>query len=416
MPGFNKKIGVWIIILITAGYCAIEAFGDGDLYIFLAAAGDLGAHKNIFETKYINEDYHYYYSVLFAILLKPFYSLSFYWVKFGWLLLNMCLYLHLFYLSAKSKWVASLTEMQKLVFLGSMFLFSFRFLHENIHASQITILIFWCCVYGLYRITNGKEISGAAILALGINIKLLPIVFLPYLLYRAYYKAFGFTIFFYSLGLFLPSIIIGHDYNMLLLKTWLGLINPTNVQHVLDVDERSFHGLSTLLSTLLVEKVPDYYALNLKRNIADISLPALAKLLMAIRIVLVAFTLYFLRSRPFKKAHSSSNLMTEIAYVLLIIPLIFPHQQHYAFLFSVPAFSLAVYTLVVNYSNFPKKTKVILSTFLLLIYLTANLKIILGTFNMYYEHYKILTYGALLLIPLLAWVSRKNLYPVSVNL
>jgi hypothetical protein len=38
------------------------------------------------------------------------------------------------------------------------------------------------------------------------------------------------------------------------------------------------------------------------------------------------------------------------------------------------------------------------------VYLTGNLKLILGEFNRYYEHYKILSYGALLLIPLLAWV------------
>jgi hypothetical protein len=30
----------------------------------------------------------------------------------------------------------------------------------------------------------------------------------------------------------------------------------------------------------------------------------------------------------------------------------------------------------------------------------------LGEYNHYYEHFKILTYGALALIPLLAWASR----------
>jgi hypothetical protein len=43
-----------------------------------------------------------------------------------------------------------------------------------------------------------------------------------------------------------------------------------------------------------------------------------------------------------------------------------------------------------------------------MIYLCANLKILLGEFNRYYEHYKILTYGALLLIPLLIWVRNKE--------
>ena len=36
------------------------------------------------------------------------------------------------------------------------------------------------------------------------------------------------------------------------------------------------------------------------------------------------------------------------------------------------------------------------------IYFLCNLKILLGEFNEYYEHYKILSYGALMLIVLLA--------------
>jgi hypothetical protein len=44
------------------------------------------------------------------------------------------------------------------------------------------------------------------------------------------------------------------------------------------------------------------------------------------------------------------------------------------------------------------------------IFLCGNLKILLGEFNRYYEHFKILTYGALLLIPLLAWVRA---YPLK---
>lgn len=404
----KNKILRWFIMVVAAVYCAIEAQGEGDLYIFLAAAGDLGAGKNIFTTGYINGDYHYYYSVLFAILLQPFYSLPFYGVKLVWLLINMFLYLHLFRLLMKSSWVKQLNEKKKTIFLFGTFLFSFRFLHENIHASQITILIFWCCVYGLYRIHQGKTISGSAILALGINIKLLPLVLLPYLLYRKEFRAFIFTTSFYVFSLFLPSIIIGHDYNITLLKTWLSLINPTNTRHVLDVDERSFHGLSTLLSTLLVEKVPDYYAMDLKRNIMDVPLSVLAKVLLFARLFLISLTLVFIRDWPFKRLRSPWNLAMEVSYILLIIPLIFPHQQHYAFLFTVPAFSMCLYFLVDRYALLSASQRNFAIVMLSLIYLLGNLKIVLGTFNSFYEHYKILTYGALLLIPMLMWVSKKT--------
>jgi hypothetical protein len=54
------------------------------------------------------------------------------------------------------------------------------------------------------------------------------------------------------------------------------------------------------------------------------------------------------------------------------------------------------------------KTKMFVYTLLIFIYLSANLKLLLGEFNRYYEHFKVLTYGALLVIPLLIWVDRKN--------
>lgn len=386
--------------------CWIEASGRGDFYIYLSATGDLMKGQNFYENKYVN-GYHYFYSVLFALLLKPFYTLPFFWVKFSWLLLNVLLYFKLFQLLIKSKLLQALNDKQRLLFTLLVFAFSLRFFLDNIHNSQITILILWCSVYGLYLIVNDKPISGAAILAFGINIKLMPIVFLPYLIYRGYFKAFALTVLFYFAYLFAPSLFIDLSYNLSLLKTWLGLINPSNQNHVLDVEERSFHGLSTLLSTLFVKDVPDIYALTLKRNIADVSIHTLSLILLAVRLILVSFTVYFLKLPPFTKSKTLWQQCVEISYLLLLIPLIFPHQQHYAFMFAAPAFACVVFHLIVDYQKISKTIQITCIALLATIYLCANLKLLLGEFNEFYEHFKILTYGALLLIPLLVWVNRQ---------
>ncbi|MES2680006.1 MAG: glycosyltransferase family 87 protein [Bacteroidota bacterium] len=407
MDFLKNKFFLLVPVLAAVIYCYIEAEGKGDFYIFMSAAGDLSAGKDVYRTSYAG-GYNYFYSVFFALVLRFFYAMPFFWMKFYWLLLNLFLYCHLFQLLAGSAMVNRLATKQKQWFLVLVFIFSFRFFHENIHTSQITILILWCCIYGICLIQRDRVVSGSAILALGINIKLLPLVFLPYLFYRGYFKALFFTILFYFFALFSPSLIIGHDYNMSLLKSWLELINPLQQRHVLDVDERSFHSLSTLLSTLLVKEVPDTFAMDLKRNIADISLPALAKVLLAVRLALVGLTLYFMRWKPFVKAPSLLNNFIEISYILLLIPLIFPHQQHYAFLFMAPAFALILFSLMYNFKNTGRIQRQLLVALLALIYLVANLKILFGEFNRYYEHFKILTYAALLLIPLLIWVVREN--------
>jgi len=74
----------------------------------------------------------------------------------------------------------------------------------------------------------------------------------------------------------------------------------------------------------------------------------------------------------------------------------------------VPAFALVLFYLLYNFKTINVIKQQLLMALLCLIYLTANLKILLGEFNGYYEHFKILTYAALLLIPLLIWVLREN--------
>ena len=41
----------------------------------------------------------------------------------------------------------------------------------------------WACLESIHQIRNKRDLKGAVILALAINIKILPIVFLPYLIY-----------------------------------------------------------------------------------------------------------------------------------------------------------------------------------------------------------------------------------------
>lgn len=410
----KEKLWYGFLLLAAVIWCLTEAAGEGDFLIFMSASGDLSRGLDVYKIKYL-DGYHYYYSVLFAMVLRPFYVLPWFWVKFAWLALNLFLYIRMFMLLASSSILKQLRTKTMRLFLWLVFLFSFRFLRDNIHTFQVTILILACCIYGLVYVRRGKPVTGAALLALGINIKLLPLVFLPWLLYRGHFRAFVFTVLFYLLSLFLPSLFIGHGYNSQLLAAWWQLVNPTNQQHILDTAERSFHSLSTLLSTLLVAEVPDSYALPLKRHIADLPLQTLSHILLSIRAALVLLTMYFLKWPPFRRDKGNEAICMEISYILLLIPLIFPHQQHYAFLFAVPAFAIILFYLLRDWSVLAKTTSRSVSVLLALIYLSANLKILLGEFNHYYEHYKILTYGALLLIPLLIWSSKRAKITLVIN-
>ena len=112
----KNKLLASIVIVGLLIYCAIEAKGNGDFFIYMSAGGDLNYGFDIYTKKYLI-DYHYYYSVLFALFLKPFYGLPFYGVKFCWLILNSALFIHLVYLLTESTLYNQLQTKTKKIFL-----------------------------------------------------------------------------------------------------------------------------------------------------------------------------------------------------------------------------------------------------------------------------------------------------------
>ena len=201
-------------------------------------------------------------------------------------------------------------------------------------------------------------------------------------------------------------IIIGYDYHIFLLQERWTLINPLNQEHFLDVSETSFHSLTSFLSVLMVENAGNPYSLELKRNIANVDLNTLKTIIIIARGFLILFTLYFIRSIPFKKSKNNLQSFYELSYILLIIPLIFPHQQHYAFFFAFPAITYLIFYTLRKYFDpaiqVNKLEKICFMSVLIIIYLLLNSHFILGEYRDIYDHFKTLTYGIIFLISLLA--------------
>jgi len=412
----KKYLLIGIGVLALAVYVYFQSLERGDLMIYLSASNDLFNKENIFQKTYF-EGYHYFYSVFFALLLKPFTYLPPQICNVLWLCANLFFVFRIFTLIKNLLPLHDFTKNELMALRIGGFLFSLRFIHENLHYLQITILILYLSLQGIQLVFSNKPkpLWGALLIALGINIKLLPLVLVPYLFYRGFFKAGVYIIAIYIGMLYLPSLLIGWEQNQLLLSTWAHLINPLNSNHILDAEERSFHGLSTLFSVLFFETPGDSHALLIKRNIANISMDQLKLLLNITRCVLILFTFYFLRSIPFKQAPGLKHRFWELSYVLLLIPLIFPHQQHYGFLFICPAFIFCLYYFIQNRKSLSKGKYYLMMSSGILIYLLCNLKLILGNYNEYYEHFKILTYGALLLIVLLSFCRPKEIPATSVN-
>lgn len=413
---FKEK---WLYYLLgLLGFILIlsEAQGRGDFAIFTVASQDLFEGKNIYYIAY-NEWYHYYYSVLFAVLIYPFTFLPLYLAKVIWLLANVFFVFRIWKIISSWLPISILSTKNQKLFTFLSFVFIFRFLLNNFHLAQMTIFILYLSLEGLKFIREGKALKGAALIALGIDIKLLPLFFIAYLIYRKEWKATLYILGFILLFLVLPIPFIGTEQNMFLLTERWNLLNPTNKEHIFDTAERSFHSLTTFLTVLLVQNCGDEHALPIKRNIADISAEQLTLVITLVRLFFITLTLYFLHSKPFTKVRSNLQGLYEISYICILIPLVFPHQQHYAFFFIFPATTyLIFYTLVLFYQsnslkneqNFRKKKIGLVST-LILVFLVTSSHLLLGQFGNHYDHFKIITYGVLILVPLLALCRPANL-------
>jgi|GEM_PF-195379 len=411
MGGFFSLKNVYVrysAVLIALLYIVLEARQNNDFEIFLSASSDIVRHLNIYTTFY-KSCYHYYYSPLFALALFPLTLLPVYIAKLIWLALNLVFMFRtwkaiVFFIDR-----TLFSEKQKLFFTVLCFLFVLYFLTENFHCGQMTIFLLYLSADGMYRIMTGRYWLGALLISLAINIKLLALVLLPYLIYRRYLKTLGWLAGFLTLWLLIPAAIIGYDFNLELIKSWGRLINPSNPEHVIDTAERSFHGLSSWLPTILMDKVSDPQVLPIKRNIANLDAKTVGTIINVFRGALILFFLYFLRSLPFRRTHNKLHALWELSYLFLLVPLIFPHQQHYAFYFMFPAGSYLCYYLAIQ-KVVPEKT---ISRFkfralmlgMIFVFITNNLQLILGEFGSYYVHFKTITYGALLMIPLLAWAK-----------
>ncbi|TXC81946.1 glycosyltransferase 87 family protein [Luteibaculum oceani] len=405
------RIAFGLLYLLLAVYFIKEAMGNGDFKVFLEAAKMLRNGENPYNKWiFVSEGNYclYYYSPLWATLLIPFSYLPNFVPNLLWLTLNFLLLLRCFRLMGNYLNLQELSQKKVFWIQFLCVVMTVRFLLYNFGMIQMTVFLLWGILEGLDLIRKGRFGLGGLLIAFVINVKILPIVILPYLLYRAYYKGFLSSLFFLMVLLLLPSIYLGWSVNYILLQDWWMVINPSNPEHTIETD-LGVHSLTALIPNLLTETDGK---LDLKRNLFNLDEYWALSISNAIRFSLVAFTIYFLSSLPFKKAKNAFYDFRAIAYIILLIPLIFPHQLKYAFTLILPACFYLLHFVFSQYANrnqaIGKFRWVAILVFMgigfVLMTLTTD-GVIGRELSNITQHYKTITWGALFLIGALILVK-----------
>jgi len=399
-----KKYLPYFLGILILGFLIKLSLSNGDFKVYLEAAKLIASGKSPYhEWLKVDDNGYclYFYSPLWALILIPFIKLPNAIPNLLWLLANIWFVYRLVillsgYLNLK---VLSDKQIKWLYFLVSVS--SLRFLLYNFEMMQMTIFILWGALESLSLFKKNKFLPGGSLLALVINIKILPIVLLPYLIYRREYKGVLTCLVFAFLFLLLPAVFLGWSFNFQLLHDWWNAINPTNAEHLYDADP-GFHDLTALIPSLLTKTES---ALPNRRNILDLNFSTAIYIMNGLRGCLVLLTLYFLKWPPFQQAKSKLNELRELSFLFLIVPLIFPHQGKYAFFLCLPALVYISYFLVQKRANV---ISVLFVCSFVLMTLTSD-GLIGRELNLLTQHYKLITYGALLLILILILLPAESI-------
>lgn len=325
---FNLIEGVVFgAILIYSILKAIH--GGNDINVYLYASKQLFEGSNI----YINNPYNdYLYSPSFAFLLRPLSILPLVVGRVIWAVINVCCAFRVYQLSWNLLGLTNkLSNKKKLYFGFLLAVVSFGFFNHNIILGQISLLMLWLSMEGLYRGTIKKQfVIAGSLIAMGINIKIIPVLLLYYLFVKRSYKTLSWTIGSLIILFLIPAIYFDWSFTLNMTLEWFAKINPQNAKYVVENNPGTVSINSFIASFFYFEDS------GLPRSIFQLELQ---HMLLLIRLFQIAVALLLLF--PFlKKGNSPKHFFWQWTFLWIATLLIFPHQQKYALVYLVPTFML----------------------------------------------------------------------------
>ena len=341
---FSKYEGLLIGLSLLYFFKVLHQ-GEGDFSVYYGAAKAFRLHEPIYCVDFpIGQNWcGYSYPPFFLALIAPFTFLPLWLLDWFWLVLNLFLLFRIFklitdFLDVKTDFTVKQTRL----WIALTLLFSVRFILYNYDMSQSNIVLLWGSLESLFLIHRGRWFLGSLILATVISVKLIPLVFIPYLMYRNHWKSALATVGFVLFLNVAPSVYYGFDAYFSELKTWREVVNFTTPEFTVfqNQSEESIHSLSAFVPAFLNGEIFRY---NIRRNIVDMNYQEIGLALNLFRLLFILLSLLFLRTLPFKKIENKQQIFFEISYLFLAAILIFPHQQKHGFVMLLPAMSYVLY-------------------------------------------------------------------------
>jgi hypothetical protein len=282
----------------------------------------------------------YRYPPLFLFLVFPFGFLPYDWAEYLWLWVNL-IAVFLAVIAIRRGFETTTENPQKLkLILILSFLICAKFFFPLVKNLNVHLLIL-CSVFGaFYFLLKQRKLIAAALMALAISIKIVPVLTLPYFALKKQWLFLSATVVFTVIFNLLPAFYFGADLNFRLLNDWYN--------HVLVNDE--FHELNGPINLSLKGQLerylvgvdypkrtfdPDYQNVNLvslSKNQAD-NIWKISALLMMIGTLFVIWYSSKLRNKTdFLNSKFDSFAYYEFGLMICLSLIIAPRSNKYYFL------------------------------------------------------------------------------------
>lgn len=381
-------------------YGFIKSLKSGDIDFFVETGYRFINHIDLYKMLY-NESIYYVYSPVFSFLISPLTFLPIFLVRFAWALLNIYFVLEIYKIIVSLLPQTSSRKVLNFIIVLST-IFTIHFFNLNFIIGQMTICMLYICLKAVYENEKKNIVLAGFLLAIGISIKVMPIVIFAYFFYNKCFKTLGFVCVFLVILFASPYIVMPIEVMNSQYLSWIdALFNGgggftreySNSMH-------SLHSTSLVYLTNDSHDIEGDVQLPFYRDFANLSIENVKLVSYSVSFFLIILTPFFLKRLPFTQPKSSLHLLYEVGYLCLITPLIFPMQQKYGYLFTLPS---VLYLFYVCFENRFKGNKMAITTIFMIIFFfmvsLSTVDLVIGsTLKMVSEYYKLIVWGTLLLI------------------
>lgn len=335
----------------------------------------------------------YKYSPVFAFFMAPFTKMHMHKSVLLWYLLTFISLLFSVYIFKRI--ITDLnreTTLSKFFYFATFFLI-LRFILVMLSRVQSDFLVLFFLSLSAWFLYRKREILSGFSLASAIMVKLTPLIFIPYFIYRKFYKAAVASLGGVLLYLWLPSLQLGWQKNIAYLKDWFDALFYSTPELI------SWYKNQSLLSCIF-----RLFSEKSAVKIIALSPPVIKSIFILVCLVMVFFTLYFCARLILRteKGFGCGHLI-EFSLILICMVLFSPLAWKHTFLHLLPGYMVLLYYLIRHPRDFIT-VSLLLMSFILSSILNPE---ILKSYDEVVSLYSAMTWGAVILYIALLRVARR---------